>query len=115
MEKLAFKLLELIALSLGLESKRLNRYYEKQQTSFVRFNHYPPCPWPNLALGVGAHMDPGAITILAQDEVGGLQVRRKSDQQWIGVKPIPQAFIINIGDLLQVPKLPLMLMLHDNE
>ncbi|KAI9128196.1 hypothetical protein K1719_001189 [Acacia pycnantha] len=68
-EKLSYKLLELIALSLGLE------------------------PW----------RDASALTILAAvDEVEGLEVRRKSDQQWIRVKPSPQAFIINIGDVVQV-------------
>ncbi|XP_054785656.1 protein DMR6-LIKE OXYGENASE 1-like [Prosopis cineraria] len=102
MEKLAFKLLELIALSLGLETKKFHGYYLKDQSSFIRFNHYPPCPSPDLALGVGRHKDPGALTILAPDEVEGLEVRRKSDQQWIRVKHIPQAFIINIGDVFQV-------------
>ena len=102
MEKLGFKLLELVALSLGLESKRFHGYYQKAQSSYFRLNHYPQCPWPELALGLGRHKDVGAITILAQDEVGGLEVRRKSDQQWIRVKPTPQAFIINIGDVVQV-------------
>ncbi|KAI9128080.1 hypothetical protein K1719_001073 [Acacia pycnantha] len=102
MEKLAFKLLELIALSLGLEPRRFHGYYLKDQSSFIRFNHYPACPSPHLALGVGPHKDPGALTILATDEVEGLEVRRKSDKQWIRVKPIPQAFIINIGEVVQV-------------
>ncbi|KAK4284655.1 hypothetical protein QN277_001456 [Acacia crassicarpa] len=103
MEKLSFKLLELIALSLGLEPRRFHGYYLKDQCSFIRFNHYPACPWPDQALGVGPHKDPSALTILAAvDEVEGLEVRRKSDQQWIRVKPTPQAFIINIGDVVQV-------------
>nr|AFK34917.1 unknown [Lotus japonicus] len=82
MEKLAFKLLELIALSLGLEAKRFEQFFTKDQTSFIRLNHYPPCPFPHLALGVGRHKDAGGLTILAQDEVGGLEVKRKADQQW---------------------------------
>jgi len=100
-EKLAYKLLELIALSLGLEAKRFEEFF-KYQTSFIRFNHYPPCPYPHLALGVGRHKDAGALTILAQDEVGGLEVKRKSDQQWVLVKPTPDAYIINVGDIIQV-------------
>ena len=103
MEKLSFKILELIALSLGLEAKRFEEFFIKDQTSFIRLNHYPPCPYPDLALGVGRHKDPGALTILAQDEVGGLEVRRKADQEWIRVKPTPDAYIINIGDTVQVP------------
>ncbi|ESQ47997.1 hypothetical protein EUTSA_v10021028mg [Eutrema salsugineum] len=100
-EKLAFKLLELISISLGLAGDRLTGYF-KEQTSFLRFNHYPPCPNPELALGVGRHKDGGALTVLAQDSVGGLQVSRRSDGQWISVKPIPDALIINIGNCMQV-------------
>jgi isopenicillin N synthase-like dioxygenase len=79
----------------------MNGYFE-DQTTFLRFNHYPPCPSPNLALGVGRHKDGGALSVLAQDDVGGLEVRRKSDGEWIPVKPIPDAYIINVGDAVQV-------------
>ncbi|XP_027120142.2 protein LATERAL BRANCHING OXIDOREDUCTASE 1-like [Coffea arabica] len=99
--KLAFKLLELIALSLGLPKTRLNGFF-KDHTSRIRLNHYPPCPTPDLALGVGRHKDGGALTILAQDDVGGLEVRRKTDGEWILVKPTPDAYIINVGDIVQV-------------
>ncbi|KAL6546072.1 hypothetical protein OROGR_009946 [Orobanche gracilis] len=102
MQKLAFKLLELISLSLGLTRHGLNGFFDKDQTSFVRLNHYPPCPIPDLALGVGRHKDAGALTILAQDDVGGLQVKRKTDGEWILVKPTPDAYIINVGDIIQV-------------
>ncbi|CAI9104397.1 OLC1v1003059C2 [Oldenlandia corymbosa var. corymbosa] len=101
MLKLSFKLLGLIALSLGVPKDRFDGYF-KDQTSFIRLNHYPPCPAPDLALGVGRHKDAGALTILAQDDVGGLQVKRKSDGEWILVKPTPNAFIINVGDIVQV-------------
>ncbi|KAL3515241.1 hypothetical protein ACH5RR_022143 [Cinchona calisaya] len=100
-QKLAFKLLELIALSLGLPKNRFNGFFE-DHTTFIRVNHYPPCPSPNLALGVGRHKDGGALTILAQDDVGGLQVKRKTDGEWILVKPTPNAYIINVGDIIQV-------------
>lgn len=101
-EKLAFRLLELISLSLGLPPDRFHSYFKEQQTSFMRLNHYPPCPDPTLALGVGPHKDGGALTVLAQDGVGGLQVRRTSDGQWIPVKPVPDAYIINLGNCMQV-------------
>jgi len=99
-EKLSFRLLELISRSLGLSADYFNSKFE-EHTSVLRLNHYSPCPVPELALGVGRHKDPGALTVLAQDEVGGLQVRRK-DGEWIGVKPIPGAFVINVGDCMQV-------------
>ena len=102
MEKLAFKLLGLISLSLGLPENRFNLFFE-ESTNFIRLNHYPPCPIPHLALGVGRHKDGGALTILAQDDVGGLEVKRKTDGEWIRVKPTPDAYIINVGDIIQVP------------
>ncbi|XP_074292922.1 protein LATERAL BRANCHING OXIDOREDUCTASE 1-like [Silene latifolia] len=101
MVELSFKLLELIALSLGLSADRLSGYF-KDHASFVRINYYPSCPFPHLALGVGRHKDSGALTILAQDDVGGLEVKRKMDGEWIPVKPIPDAYIINVGDVIQV-------------
>ncbi|XP_043712793.1 protein DMR6-LIKE OXYGENASE 1-like [Telopea speciosissima] len=100
-EKLSFKLLELISLSFGLPAKRFNDFF-KDHTSFVRLNHYPPCPSPHLALGVTRHKDAVALTVLAQDDVGGLEVKRKTDGEWIKVKPIPDSFVINVGDIIQV-------------
>lgn len=100
-EKLSFMLLEIISLSLDLPAKRFNDFF-KNQTSFVRLNHYPPCPSPHLALGVSRHKDAVALTVLAQDDVGGLEVKRKTDGEWIRVKPIPDSFIVNIGDIIQV-------------
>ncbi|XP_039026835.1 protein DMR6-LIKE OXYGENASE 1-like isoform X2 [Hibiscus syriacus] len=95
LEKLAYQLLELMALSLGLPSNRFDSYFE-DHTAMIRFNHYPPCPCPELALGVGRHKDAGALTIVAQDDVGGLQVKRKSDGVWVPVKPTPNALVINV-------------------
>lgn len=101
MEKLGFKLLKLVSLSLGLREDRLNEFF-KGQTSRIRLNYYPPCPVPHLTLGVGRHKDAGVLTILAQDNVGGLEVKRKSDGDWVFVKPVPDAYIINVGDMIQV-------------
>lgn len=88
-------------MSLGLKANRLSGYF-KDHASFVRLNYYPPCPSPQQVLGVTRHKDAGALTILAQDDVGGLQVLRKSDGEWVSVKPSPGAFIINVGDIIQV-------------
>ncbi|KAK4727968.1 hypothetical protein R3W88_032885 [Solanum pinnatisectum] len=51
-------------------------------------------------VGIGIHSDPQTLTILHQDQVGGLQVL-KDDKQWIGVRPLPNSFVINIGDTLE--------------
>ncbi|KAI3946018.1 hypothetical protein MKX01_024774 [Papaver californicum] len=90
MEKLSFRLLEIMALSLGLPEKRLNGYFNNDHTI------------PYLALGVGHHKDSGAVTVLAQDDVGGLEVKRKTDVEWIKVRPITGSYIINVGDIIQV-------------
>lgn len=102
MEELAFKLLELIARSLGLRPDRMHGFFGDDQTTFIRLNHYPPCPSPDLALGVGRHKDAGALTILYQDDVGGLDVKRRSDGEWVRVKPVQDSFIVNVGDIIQV-------------
>lgn len=52
--------------------------------------------------GPGRHKDSGAPIIFAQDDAGGLQVKRKLDGKWIQVRAIPDALIINVGDIVQV-------------
>jgi isopenicillin N synthase-like dioxygenase len=101
-QEMVKQLMELVALSLGLPGDKFHGFF-KDQTSFIRLNHYPPCPSPHLALGVGRHKDDGALTILAQDNVGGLEVKRKTDGEWIRVNPTADAYIINVGDIIQVP------------
>lgn len=68
----------------------------------MRLNYYPVCPVPHLALGVGRHKDSGALTVLSQDDVGGLEVKRKLDGEWVLFRPTPNAYIINVGDVIQV-------------
>ncbi|TCO61931.1 isopenicillin N synthase-like dioxygenase [Actinocrispum wychmicini] len=66
----------------------------------MRLLHYlPRHDAPDDALSVGRHSDYEAVTILAQDNVGGLQVCGP-DEQWINVPPIEGAFVINAGDML---------------
>ncbi|KAM4089391.1 hypothetical protein ACB094_07G148600 [Castanea mollissima] len=103
MVKLAYKLMELVALSLGLPADRFHGFF-KDQTSYIRLNHYNPypSPSPHLALGLGIHQDSGVLTILNKDDVGGLEVKRKTDGEWVRVKSTPDAYIINIGDTTQV-------------
>lgn len=75
MERVAFRLLEALALGLGLQAKALHPLFETTHTSFLRLNYYPVTPGaPADALGISDHKDAGFLTLLLQDEVPGLQV-----------------------------------------
>lgn len=63
-------------------------------------NFYPPCPEPDLTLGMPPHSDYGFLTLLLQDEVEGLQIQYKD--KWVTVESIPNAFVVNVGDHLEV-------------
>ncbi|XP_027349167.1 protein DMR6-LIKE OXYGENASE 1-like [Abrus precatorius] len=63
-------------------------------------NFYPPCPEPDLTLGMPPHSDYGFLTLLLQDQVEGLQIQFKD--KWVTVQPIPNAFVVNIGDHLEI-------------
>ena len=72
------------------------------EVSLARFLHYPPTPPIETARGVGAHTDFGAMTLLWQDDVGGLQIFHPMVQDWIDVDPVPGAYVVNLGDMMQV-------------
>ncbi|XP_071699506.1 gibberellin 20 oxidase 2-like [Rutidosis leptorrhynchoides] len=95
MSKLSLDILELLGMSLGIERSHFRDIY-KDNDSIMRLNYYPPCQKPDLTLGTGPHCDPTSLTILHQDDVGGLQVF--VDQKWHSVTPRPEAFVVNIGD-----------------
>ncbi|CAL4941036.1 unnamed protein product [Urochloa decumbens] len=70
-------------------------------------HYYPVCPEPERTIGIVAHTDPGVLVVLAQDGVGGLQVRHAGGEddgkgRWVDVKPVPGALVVNVGDLLQM-------------
>ncbi|PNY06811.1 1-aminocyclopropane-1-carboxylate oxidase 4-like protein, partial [Trifolium pratense] len=91
-------LLGLLSEGLGLSAERLTELGLSQGRVMVG-HYYPFCPQPNLTVGLNSHADPGALTVVLQDHIGGLQVR--TQQGWVNVKPLDGALVINIGDLLQ--------------
>ncbi|KAJ7952564.1 putative Gibberellin 20 oxidase [Quillaja saponaria] len=100
LDKLGMRILEMLAHGLGLPDEFFVRNFEEKEATMIRINRYPPCPLPEKCLGLGSHSDPHTLTILLQDDVGGLQVL-KNDNQWVGISPIPNSFVINIGDTLE--------------
>lgn len=100
--ELCGRLMKVMSINLGLGELRLQDEFGGENIgACLRVNFYPKCPQPELTLGLSSHSDPGGMTLLlADDNVAGLQVRRGND--WITVKPAPHAFIVNIGDQIQV-------------
>jgi isopenicillin N synthase-like dioxygenase len=102
-KQLGHSLMKGVSLSLGLDQHFINTNYTSDPLILFRIFHYPPAqsnqimesPW-----GVGEHTDYGLLTILKQDEVGGLQI--KMVDQWIEAPFIPNTFVCNIGDMLEL-------------
>ncbi|CAK9204608.1 unnamed protein product [Sphagnum troendelagicum] len=94
-----YKMLEIFSRLLGLQPNYLKEEFGDPMLN-IGLIFYPPCPQPELVLGLGAHSDPNIMSVLLQDEIGGLQV--KKGNKWVGVAPVPNALVINIGDQLQV-------------
>ncbi|MFT7288773.1 MAG: isopenicillin N synthase-like dioxygenase [Halieaceae bacterium] len=98
----AQRLQRLLALALGVpEDFFLSRHNGENVT--LRLLHYPAVPTQFVAtqqMGAGAHTDYGMLTLLLQDEVGGLQVQ-SADGDWHDVPPRQDAIVINSGDLLE--------------
>ena len=106
---IAITLLGKISLILGAPEEELTKFFTKEDTSFLRLNHYPICNHPAKShrdftgdghLGIYDHTDAGALTILVQSETPGLQIREGS--HWKTVPSEEEELIVNTGDLLQI-------------
>jgi isopenicillin N synthase-like dioxygenase len=105
--RLALQLIAICCEALGADRDTLERHFQSGHSSFLRLNHYP-CTDPLAGTdappaglyGISQHSDAGAITVLLQDELAGLQVLR--DSSWVDVTPVAGTLTINIGDMLQV-------------
>ncbi|KAF9660892.1 hypothetical protein SADUNF_Sadunf19G0010900 [Salix dunnii] len=101
LREVADKLFTALSLGLGLEGHALKEGAGGEGIEFMlKINYYPPCPRPDLTLGVVAHTDLSALTILVPNEVPGLQIFK--DENWIEAKYIPNALIIHIGDQIEI-------------
>jgi isopenicillin N synthase-like dioxygenase len=109
-ERLAHTLLAAISSNLGMPAEFLRHHFRHGHTSFLRLNYYPVSPLTNDSdrerkqqpehFGIHHHTDAGALTLLLQDDVPGLEVFRRGE--WHLVAPRSDALVINIGDIVQV-------------
>jgi len=94
------KLLRAVALSLGLPRDFFAPHYTLplQRTQAI---FYPPQPVDDEdQFGLAAHTDFGCITLLWQDDSGGLEVKERQSGAWIPAPPLPGTLVVNVGDLL---------------
>ncbi|MEZ5167511.1 MAG: 2OG-Fe(II) oxygenase family protein [Acidimicrobiales bacterium] len=108
---LATTTLDLVHHSLGLDTAAAAAHTNPRSTGTVRLNHYPvgdPVPVaergdlnPLGDVALGHHTDPGVLTLLLQDDTGGLQAESR-DHGWIDIEPRPGTVVVNLGDTLQV-------------
>lgn len=106
---LGLELLRHVVAPFGRDADRVDADF-REHTSFLRLNYYPKCPDPASAdaddiapdgeLGISRHTDSGALTVLLQDDVAALQVHHRG--RWTTIEPRRGAFIINVGDVVQV-------------
>lgn len=107
---LSLRLLRHMAVNLCVAGDELVKPFSPSHSSFLRLNHYPVCPNPERPHGLtepssghmalNRHTDAGALTLLLQDEVAGLEVYHQ--QRWVLVEPLENAITINVGDIVQV-------------
>jgi isopenicillin N synthase-like dioxygenase len=94
-------ILELLSEGLKLKSKTLKSCLGGEDIELeMKINMYPPCPQPELALGVEPHTDMSALTLLVSNDVPGLQVWK--DNNWVAVNYLQNALFVHIGDQLEV-------------
>lgn len=99
--KLCEKLMRCIAMSLGLRAERFKEMFG-EAVQAIRMNYYPPCPRPDLVLGLSPHSDGSALTILQQKQGSSVGLQVLKDNKWVSIQPIPNALVVNVGDTLEV-------------
>ncbi|XP_059623128.1 oxoglutarate-dependent flavonoid 7-O-demethylase 1-like [Cornus florida] len=100
LQKLSKTLLGMMAKALKIDEEEVEEMFEDGMQS-VRMTYYPPCPQPELVVGLTPHSDASGITFLLQiNGVEGLQVRK--DRVWIPANFLPGAFMVNVGDILEI-------------
>jgi len=105
MKDLAQKLLCIISENLNLPPSYIQEAVGEVYQN-ITISYYSPCPQPDLALGLQSHSDMGAITLLIQDDVGGLEVLK--DGMWIPVPALRDGILVILADQTEVMYLNLL-------
>ena len=100
LREVAIRLLRAFLVALEQPENALDELIAEPPVHLLKLVRYPASASSDDAQGVGAHKDTDILTLLWQDEVGGLQVQ--SDAGWIDVPPLQDAFVINIGEILEL-------------
>ncbi|KAF2320499.1 hypothetical protein GH714_027744 [Hevea brasiliensis] len=99
--EVARELLKGISESLGLDPNYIEKALNLEQgLQVIAANFYPPCPQPELAMGMPSHSDHGLLTFLIHNGISGLQVQHKG--KWVNINGIPNSILVNIGDHLEI-------------
>ncbi|MEP6624873.1 MAG: 2-oxoglutarate and iron-dependent oxygenase domain-containing protein, partial [Acidimicrobiia bacterium] len=98
LEQLGQRLTQAISVGLGLGPSTLGDRWFTDPVILLRLFHYPATTVGAPAYGVGEHTDYGFLTMLWQDDTGGLEVH--GPDGWVEIPPDPSAFVCNIGDML---------------
>ncbi|CAK7333135.1 unnamed protein product [Dovyalis caffra] len=99
--KLCQDLLDYIAMTLNLRADFFEEMFGVAVQA-IRMNYYPTCARPDLVLGLSPHSDGSALTVLQQGRGSSVGLQILKDNKWVPLQPIPNAFVINIGDTLEV-------------
>lgn len=102
MDRVGEELLGALCVAIGLEEDHFAEAFDGDRAWMAKLAHYVGGVAEAGTQGVGLHADYGFITLLLQDEVGGLEVRPHGQDAWLPVEPIPGALVVNLGEMLEV-------------
>lgn len=100
LETLSQHLMEAVALSLGLEASYFRNMFGQTPYYRLKCAKYPSVN-KAATIGCGAHKDTGFLTVLLQDMVGGLQGQDPKTGKWMDTRPIPDTFIVTMGEAIE--------------
>lgn len=99
LSEVARQLMRIMSLALGLDELHIERVFGANPSPYLKLIRYPRTEAG--AQGVGVHKDSGFLTLLLQDEIGGLEAKA-NDDSWYRVDPLAGSLVVNTGELLQL-------------